>query len=103
MLLDINILMSERIAVNLHHHHFTIEFCQNLMANIMISSKSHLIKRALKIASKTIILLRSAVLILISNILKKCQPQFNKDYIFTLKRQLKLELTLLPAIMHAGT
>ena len=73
MLLRINVLILERIAVNFHQHQLIIEFYQNFITSIAISSKSHLIKRAFKISDKIIILLRSAILILISNILKKCQ------------------------------
>ena len=102
MFLKINVLISKRIAVNFHQHQFIIKFYQNFIINITISLKLHLIKRVFKISDKIIILLKSVMLILIFNILKKCQSQFNKNYTFILKKQLKLKLILLLAIMHTN-
>ena len=53
------------------------------MINIIINLKSHSIKRAFKIFKKTLLSIKSVVLILIFNTLKKSQSQFNKNYIFT--------------------
>ena len=103
MLLKIDVLTSEKIIINFYHHQFIIRFCLNFTANITINLKLNSIKKNFKIASKTVILSKSIILISIFNILKKLQSQLNKDYIFILKKQLKLKLILLSVIMYINT
>ena len=103
MLLKINVLMLEKIAVNFYCCQFIIKFYFNFITNIIINSKLNLMKKAFKIVSKTVILFKSAILISIFNILKKSQSQSDKNYIFVLKKQLKLRFILLLIIMYTNT
>lgn len=90
VLIDMNIMISEEMIVDCEKRKLTIEKCDEFEINVLVARKSHVVDRAVRAITKTIV--QSEVIMTISVRIRNQTLSKDQDYSFFSKSQRQLDL-----------